>query len=75
MLHLHTTAKELHKYLSNKKRSPCLVPGCRGADKTTEWLRYFDVIMVGCGKPGFFGPSGQLFHVDVKTGGLQASAG
>ncbi|GFH22042.1 uncharacterized protein HaLaN_19443, partial [Haematococcus lacustris] len=39
-----------------------------GADKSTDWLRFFDVVVVGCGKPGFFNSSGQLFHVDVKSG-------
>ncbi|KAL6757409.1 purine 5'-nucleotidase [Haematococcus lacustris] len=39
-----------------------------GPDKSTDWLRFFDVVVVGCGKPGFFNSSGQLFHVDVKSG-------
>ncbi|GFH14908.1 uncharacterized protein HaLaN_11045, partial [Haematococcus lacustris] len=39
-----------------------------GAYKSTDWLRFFDVVVVGCGKPGFFNSSGQLFHVDVKSG-------
>jgi 5'-nucleotidase len=41
---------------------------CRGSAKTTDWLKCFDVVIVGCGKPAFFNNSGQLFHVDVKTG-------
>ncbi len=42
----------------------------RGSNKSTDWLRYFDVVMVGCGKPAFFTPGAgqQLFHVDIKSG-------
>lgn len=47
-----------------------LLLGKSGAQKSFEWLSYFDVVMVGCGKPGFFQPRGQLFSVDTKTGYL-----
>ncbi len=40
-----------------------------GAQKTTQWLKYFDVIMVGCAKPSFFQHRAPLFSVDVNTGG------
>ncbi len=49
-------------------KSRSLAVGCRGAAKTTDWLRFFDVVMVGCGKPSFFNNHGQLFFVDTKTG-------
>lgn len=47
-----------------------LLLGKIGSSKTTEWLKYFDVAIVGCGKPNFFNSQGQLFHVDVKSGFL-----
>jgi len=45
-----------------------LLLGKTGSAKTTDWLQYFDVVMVGCGKPGFFNDRGQLFSVDTKSG-------
>eukprot|EP00798_Chlamydomonas_sp_ICE-L_P013214 gene13214-19050_t len=48
-----------------------LISDQRGADKTHDWLDYFDVVMVGCGKPKFFNNRGQLFSVDIATGYLQ----
>ena len=48
-----------------------LLLGKTGHDRTFDWLSYFDVVMVGCGKPGFFGSKGQLFQVDLASGLLK----
>ncbi|KAF5835375.1 purine 5'-nucleotidase [Dunaliella salina] len=48
-----------------------LLLGERGSGRSVKWLDYFDVVMVGCGKPGFFNDRGQLFSVDVGTGLLR----
>ncbi|GLI63513.1 hypothetical protein VaNZ11_006498 [Volvox africanus] len=48
-----------------------LVSGKTGAQKTGEWLQYFDVVMVGCAKPSFFQHRAPLFSVDVNTGMLK----
>ncbi|KAG1672418.1 hypothetical protein FOA52_013203 [Chlamydomonas sp. UWO 241] len=47
-----------------------LLLGKSGSSKSLEWLSYFDLVMVGCGKPAFFQGRGQLFSVDVRTGHL-----
>ena len=46
-----------------------LLLGKSGNAKSLDWLRYFDVVVVGCGKPAYFQGRGQLFSVDVQTGG------
>ncbi|GIL92324.1 hypothetical protein Vretifemale_19840 [Volvox reticuliferus] len=48
-----------------------LISGKTGAQKTSEWLQYFDVVMVGCAKPSFFQHRAPLFSVDVNTGMLK----
>uniref|UniRef100_A0A7S3VHX6 5'-nucleotidase n=1 Tax=Dunaliella tertiolecta TaxID=3047 RepID=A0A7S3VHX6_DUNTE len=48
-----------------------LLLGERGSGRSVKWLDYFDVVMVGCGKPAFFNDRGQLFSVDVGTGLLR----
>ncbi len=45
-----------------------LLLGKVGSGKTLDWLSYFDVVVVGCGKPSFFSGRGNLFSVDIKTG-------
>lgn len=47
-----------------------LLSGKTGSAKTTEWLKYFDCVMVGCAKPSFFQHRAPLFSVDVNTGML-----
>ena len=47
---------------------------CSGQAKTFDWLSYFDIVVVGCGKPAFFHGRGQLFSVDVKTGDTPSDA-
>lgn len=41
-----------------------------GSEKTDEWLALFDVVVTGCGKPGFFSTSKPLFEVHTPTGML-----
>ncbi|KAG2449454.1 hypothetical protein HYH02_005601 [Chlamydomonas schloesseri] len=48
-----------------------LLLGKTGSQKTTDWLKYFDVVMVGCAKPSFFQHRAPLFSVDVNTGMLR----
>lgn len=38
--------------------------------RNQDWLRHFDVVFTGCGKPGFFNSRKPLFQVDTKTGHL-----
>lgn len=42
-----------------------------GKHKSDEWLRFFDVVIVGSGKPGFFSERRPLFAVNTKDGSLQ----
>lgn len=42
-----------------------------GKSKNDEWLRLFDVVIVGTGKPGFFSERRPLFAVNPKDGTLQ----
>eukprot|EP00775_Hariotina_reticulata_P000930 gene930-1256_t len=39
-------------------------------EKNDEWLRLFDVVVVGCGKPGFFSERRPLFAVNTRDGSL-----
>ncbi|GLC48217.1 hypothetical protein PLESTB_000071700 [Pleodorina starrii] len=48
-----------------------LISGKTGSQKTSDWLQYFDVVMVGCAKPSFFQHRAPLFSVDVNTGMLK----
>lgn len=41
-----------------------------GRKKNDEWLSFFDVVLVGCGKPGFFNERRPLFAVNTKDGSL-----
>lgn len=41
-----------------------------GKAKNDEWLRLFDVVVVGCGKPGFFSERRPLFAVNTRDGSL-----
>jgi hypothetical protein len=48
-------------------------PSCSkrtGKKKNDAWLSYFDVVVVGCGKPGFFNERRPLFAVNTKDGSL-----
>lgn len=47
-----------------------LLGGRVGADRSEEWLSLFDVVVTGCGKPGFFSTSKPLFEVHTPTGML-----
>jgi hypothetical protein len=47
-----------------------VLEGKVGADKNDEWLRYFDVVIVGSAKPAFFTSKQPLFAVETKTGKL-----
>ncbi|MEW5305391.1 MAG: hypothetical protein WDW36_007933 [Sanguina aurantia] len=42
-----------------------------GSAKTTEWLTYFDSVVVGCNKPAFFTTRAPLFSIDPITGLLK----
>ena len=42
---------------------PCPVLERSGQSRSLEWLRYFDVVVVGCGKPAFF----QVSILDSST--------
>jgi hypothetical protein len=42
-----------------------------GKAKSDEWLRMFDVVVVGCGKPGFFSERRPLFAINTKDGSLR----
>lgn len=42
----------------------------KGKQCDTEWLKYFDVVVTGCGKPRFFNSKNALFIVDPATGHL-----
>ncbi|KAF8065819.1 nt5c2 [Scenedesmus sp. PABB004] len=41
-----------------------------GRAKNDDWLRLFDVVIVGCGKPGFFSERRPLFGVNTADGTL-----
>lgn len=50
---------------------PCHCSKRVGKSKNDEWLRFFDVVIVGCGKPGFFSERRPLFAVNTRDGSLQ----
>lgn len=35
----------------------------KGGERNTDWLRYFDVVVVGCAKPRYFTERSNLFEV------------
>jgi HAD superfamily 5'-nucleotidase-like hydrolase len=43
----------------------------RKIKRTTDWLRLFDVVVVGCAKPGFFSERRPLFAVNPRDGTLR----
>jgi hypothetical protein len=47
-----------------------VLEGRTGADKTFDWLEYFDCVLTGCGKPAFFTERRPLFEVHTDTGML-----
>lgn len=52
-----------------------VITGKKGKEKDEEWLRYFDAVVTGCGKPRFFSERGQLFEVHTRTGMLYNTEG
>lgn len=52
-----------------------LCSGLTGRRKTEEWLRLFDVVIVGCAKPGFFSERRPLFAVEPSDGSLRNTDG
>lgn len=52
-----------------------LLEGRAGAAKTTAWLRHFDVVVTGCGKPRFFTERKDLFEVHAPSGMLWNTEG
>lgn len=60
LLHTHT-----HTHTSNNNHSKRV-----GKKKNDEWLSFFDVVLVGCGKPGFFNERRPLFAVNTRDGSL-----
>jgi len=47
-----------------------LLEGKTGDDKGEAWLDYFDIVLTGCGKPGFFASPRPLYEVHTPTGML-----
>ncbi|GBF93676.1 hypothetical protein Rsub_06779 [Raphidocelis subcapitata] len=52
-----------------------LCSGLTGRRKSEEWLRLFDVVIVGAAKPGFFSERRPLFAVDPSDGSLRNTDG
>ncbi|KAI8472984.1 MAG: purine 5'-nucleotidase [Monoraphidium minutum] len=52
-----------------------LCSGRVGRDKNDDWLDLFDVVIVGCAKPGFFSERRPLFAVDPADGSLANTDG
>jgi HAD superfamily 5'-nucleotidase-like hydrolase len=53
-----------------------LIDGKVGAEERDDkWLEYFDVVIVGCGKPRFFTERKDLFEVHPQTGMLWNTEG
>ena len=42
----------------------------KGAERSVDWLRHFDVVVVGCNKPRYFSERSNLFEIHVPTGML-----
>ena len=47
----------------------------KGAERSEDWLRHFDVVVVGCNKPRFFSERSNLFEIHLPTGMLQNTEG
>lgn len=52
-----------------------LISGKKGNERNDEWLKYFDVVITGCGKPRFFTERKDLFEVHPATGMLWNTEG
>ncbi|KIY91284.1 hypothetical protein MNEG_16680 [Monoraphidium neglectum] len=52
-----------------------LCSGRVGREKNDDWLQLFDVVIVGCAKPGFFSERRPLFSVDPADGALRNTDG
>lgn len=52
-----------------------LISGKKGSRRDEEWLKYFDVVITGCGKPRFFTERKDLFEVDPATSMLWNTEG
>lgn len=52
-----------------------LIDGKIGSERDHEWLRHFDVVITGCGKPRFFTDRKDLFEVHPETGMLWNTEG
>lgn len=52
-----------------------ILSGKVGSDRDEEWLRHFDVVITGCGKPRFFTERKDLFEVHPSTGMLWNTEG
>lgn len=48
-----------------------LLGGAKDGDGAPKWLRHFDAVITGCGKPGFFTERRPQFEVDPATGWLR----
>ena len=59
--HTHARAAR-HRRRRRSKRT--------GRRKNEDWLSLFDVVVVGCGKPGFFNERRPLFAVNTRDGSL-----
>ena len=58
-----------------KTKKQYLCSGQVGRQRTDDWLRLFDVVLVGCAKPGFFSERRPLFAVDPSDGSLRNTDG
>jgi hypothetical protein len=45
----------------------------KGSERSEDWLKYFDAVVVGCQKPGYFIKRNNLFEVHTKVGGARMS--
>jgi hypothetical protein len=67
-----TTTQSPHR----RPLPPAAAAACRlnrkrvGKAKNDDWLSFFDVVLVGCGKPGFFNERRPLFAVNTRDGSL-----
>lgn len=52
-----------------------LLAGQVGRERTDDWLRHFDVVFTGCGKPGFFHAPKPIYEVQTPTGLLANTDG
>lgn len=52
-----------------------VLSGKVGSQRDDEWLRHFDVVITGCGKPRFFTDRKDLFEVHPSTGMLWNTEG